>query len=392
MYFKIDLNKIIIILYLLILMSVFTVILDNKILLSINSILYLSFFLYLLLTKKTDLILKLFIITLLLINLGTLITSWDARSIWIFKTKIFFYEENYFNLHYHPQFSHPTYPFLGPIFSSLFVKTFGFWNEIYPKIGLYFLFIPPIIYISTKFKDNYLYAFLSLLLLVIGKYFFNGEMDGLISIYFLCSLILIYEIIFLNKKNDNFILLYILFLNNLVLSLLKFEGTVLVVIISTISFLYFFISKKIKIKTLIMIILSSIPSLIWLFYSNHLNSIYNLENSNFTYSNFINRINDFNNLFLILKFFISDEKFLLSVSIFLYIYFKNKKKNDFLHITILTNTIYIFTLIMIYLATNFDLEWHLSSSANRVIKPITLSLIIISLYHINFKKKKIFNI
>ena len=218
---RLNFLQIIISFYLLILMSIITVILDYKFFILVNSFLYISLFLYLLLINKTDLFFKLFLIILLLINLSTITTSWDARSIWLFKTKIFFYESNIFNFESHPQFTHPTYPFLGPLFASIFVKTFNFWNEIYPKIGIFFLFIPPLIYLSKTFKKNFLYACLSLILFILGKYFFNGEMDGLISIYFLVSLILTYEIIFL-KDNKDFKII-ILFLNNIVISLLKFE-------------------------------------------------------------------------------------------------------------------------------------------------------------------------
>lgn len=386
MQLRLNFLQIIISFYLLILMSIITVILDYKIFILVNSFLYISLFLYLFLINKTDLFFKLFLIILLLINLSTITTSWDARSIWLFKTKIFFYESNFFKFESHPEFTHPTYPFLGPLFASIFVKTFNFWNEIYPKIGIFFLFIPPLIYLSKTFKKNFLYACLSLVLFILGKYFFNGEMDGLISIYFLVSLILTYEIIF--SKNDKDFNIIILFLNNIVISLLKFEGTVLVLIIASIFFFYFFFSKKINLKILFLIIISTLPSLIWLLYSNHLNILYSLNDSSFSLDNLINRIDNFSSFFLIFKFFVSDEKFLLSLIIFIYFYFKQKGKKDLFNLTILTNLLYLMILIIFYLSTNFDLEWHLSSSANRVIKPITLSLFVIILYNIYLKKIK----
>ena len=89
MQLRLNFLQIIISFYLLILMSIITVILDYKIFILVNSFLYISLFLYLLLINKTDLFFKLFLIILLLINLSTITTSWDARSIWLFKTKIF---------------------------------------------------------------------------------------------------------------------------------------------------------------------------------------------------------------------------------------------------------------------------------------------------------------
>ena len=125
--------------------------------------------------------------------------------------------------------------------------------------------------------------------------------------------------------------------------------------------------------------------MIWFLYSNHLNILHNLNDSSFSLDNLINRIDNFNSFFLIFKFFVSDEKFLLSLIIFIYFYFKQKGPKDLFNLTILTNLLYLMILIIFYLSTNFDLEWHLSSSANRVIKPITLSLIVIILYNIYLK-------
>ena len=200
MYFKINLSQLIISFYFLIILSCITMLLNFELLIIINSLVFLFTVFYLIFFFRINIIFKIFIFLLILINLSTITTSWDARSIWLFKTKIFFYEENILNFHKHPQFSHPTYPFIAPLFASTFVKSLNIWNEIFPKIGIFFLYLPALIFISSKFKKNYLYAFLSISLFVQGKYFIIGEIDGLISIYFLTSLILTYEIIFVKHE------------------------------------------------------------------------------------------------------------------------------------------------------------------------------------------------
>lgn len=385
MYFKINLSQLIISFYFLIILSCITMLLNFELLIIINSLVFLFTVFYLIFFFRINIIFKIFIFLLILINLSTITTSWDARSIWLFKTKIFFYEENILNFHKHPQFSHPTYPFIAPLFASTFVKSLNIWNEIFPKIGIFFLYLPALIFISSKFKKNYLYAFLSISLFVQGKYFIIGEIDGLISIYFLTSLILTYEIIFVKHEQKKNII--IIFFNNIILSLLKFEGTVLVLLICFMFFIHFIFRKRINLKTLVFIILSVAPSILWLLYSIKINNIYQLNDSSFALENLIYRLNNFDNLILIMSYFLSDEKFLLGILFFFVFFFKtNNKDLNYLALSILS--LYFIILVMIYLSTNFDLSWHLQSSANRVIKPLTLSFIVITLYNINLYKLK----
>ena len=93
MYFKINLSQLIISFYFLIIFSCITMLLNFEFLIILNSLVYL-FALFYFIFFKINVIFKIFIFLLIVINLGTITTSWDARSIWLFKTKIFFYEEN----------------------------------------------------------------------------------------------------------------------------------------------------------------------------------------------------------------------------------------------------------------------------------------------------------
>ena len=152
-------------------------------------------------------------------------------------------------------------------------------------------------------------------------------------------------------------------------------------------FIHFIFRKRINLKTLVFIILSVAPSILWLLYSIKINNIYQLNDSSFALENLIYRLNNFDNLILIMSYFLSDEKFLLGILFFFVFFFKtNNKDLNYLALSILS--LYFIILVMIYLSTNFDLSWHLQSSANRVIKPLTLSFIVITLYNINLYKLK----
>ena len=89
---------------------------------------------------------------------------------------------------------------------------------------------------------------------------------------------------------------------------------------------------------------------------------------------FSNRIVDLSNYFLITKFVILNEKFMFSLAIYLisFYFFKNKKLFNFISFTVIT---YVIVLYIVYFSTPLDIEFHLSSSANRVIKPLALLLI-----------------
>ena len=386
MHSKINLSKLIIIFYFCIFLSILTMSLNYSFLIILNSLLFIFALLYLLIFIKIDVYFKIFITLLALINLSILTSSWDARSIWLFKAKIFFFEGNIFDIFSHPQFSHPTYPFIGSVFASMFAKSLNIWNEVYPKIGIFFLFVPPLLFLSTIFIKNYLYALLSLTLFVFGKYFVNGEMDGLVSIYFFTSLILTYEIIY--KKDDNSFKIIILFLNNIILSLLKFEGTVMIFLFILIYLFYYTLSKKIELKKLLFLKISIIPSIIWFIYSSYINNIFELNDSSFSIKNLFFRLENFESLILIISFFLSDEKFLLGIIFYIIFFLKSKNKNLFYLATSII-TFYIIILIFVYLSTNFDLFWHLNSSANRVIKPITFIFFTIPLYNIYLNKLKL---
>ena len=83
---------------------------------------------------------------------------------------------------------------------------------------------------------------------------------------------------------------------------------------------------------------------------------------------------------------IFNDKFLISVIFFIFTYFYSSNKSFFAYVfTIIT--IYTLILYIVYLSTPLDLEWHLNSSATRVVKPMALFLFIFGVYNINSKNK-----
>ena len=356
------------------------------ILIKLNFILFVFFTFYYFYKYEKNKFLILFLLALIIISLGTPTDSWDARSIWLFKAKEFFYDHSIISIkNNYAEFSHNNYPSIAPAFAAGLSTLIGHWNEIYPKTGLTLMFIPPLIIISRFFDNNFFLISISIILFIVGKFLVNGELDGLVALYFVSSVIIIYN--FKNLNNDIFYQCLILIFFLIILSLLKAEGAVLL-ICSFIGSMLTFYKKKYLCKNLIIsFFVSIIPVLIWNYFCIY-NNIGNTNSNNiFNINDFTNRILYLKNYILIFEYLLLNEKFLFSLIVFLVstIYIKNK---DILIYVSSISLIYILFLFIVYLSTPLDLEWHLNS-ANRIIKPIALFLSIFSLYSIFNKQHKI---
>ena len=356
------------------------------ILIKLNFILFVFFTFYYFYKYEKNKFLILFLLALIIISLGTPTDSWDARSIWLFKAKEFFYDHSIISIkNNYAEFSHNNYPSIAPAFAAGLSTLIGYWNEIYPKAGLTLMFIPPLIIISRFFDNNFFLISISIILFIVGKFLVNGELDGLVALYFVSSVIIIYN--FKNLNNHIFYQCLILIFFLIILSLLKAEGTVLL-LCSFIGSMFIFYKKKYLCKNLIIsFFVSIIPVLIWNYFCIY-NNIGNTNSNNiFNINDFTNRILYLKNYILIFEYLLLNEKFLFGLIIFLVstIYIKNK--DIFIYVSSIS-LIYILFLFIIYLSTPLDLEWHLNS-ANRIIKPIALFLSIFSLYSIFNKQHKI---
>ena len=353
------------------------------ILIKLNFILFILFTFYYFFKYEKNKFLILFLLGLIIISLGTSTNSWDARSIWLFKAKEFFYDHSLISIkNNYAEFSHNNYPSIAPAFSAGLSTLIGYWNEIYPKTGLTLMFVPPLIIISRFFDNNFFLISISIILFIIGKFLVNGELDGLVALYFVSSVIMIYN--FKNlKRNIFFDYLPLIFLL-IILSLLKTEGTILL-LCSFIGSMIIFYKKKILCKNLIIsFIISIIPVLIWNFFC----SINNIGNNYFfNINDFNNRILYLKNYILIFEYLLLNEKFFFGLITFLISIVYIKNKDILIYVSSISLT-YILFLFIVYLSTPLDLEWHLNS-ANRIIKPIALFLSIFSLYSIFNKQHKI---
>ena len=351
----------------------------------VNFLIFIFFSVFYFIKFKENKILLFFILILLIITLGTPTSAWDARSIWLLKTKIIFYDQSILEIAKNsPYFSNSNYPIVAPAFAASFVNLIGHWNEIFPKAAFTLMFIPPLILLNKLIHNNFFLLTIIVILFMVGKYLINGELDGLLSVYFVTS-----SIMFYNLKNDNksYIYYLILILLNIILTLLKVEGTILLMSLFLSSLVIFFKNKKIIKNIILVTMVSFLPVLIWNIFCYY-SSLNNSDLNNvFTVDNLISRIFFLKNYTIIFKYLLLNEKFLISLSLLILSLFFCRN-NKILYLAFYTSFIYIFFLFTIYLSTSLDLEWHLNS-ANRVIKPIALFFSIFSIYNILNKNRKI---
>lgn len=355
------------------------------ILIKLNFILFIFFTFNYFFKYEKNKFLIFFLLALIIISLGTSTDSWDARSIWIFKAKEFFYDHSIISVkNNYAEFSHNNYPSIAPAFTASLSTLIGYWNEIYPKAGLTLMFIPPLIIISRFFDNNFFLISISIILFIIGKFLVNGELDGLVALYFVSSLIIIYNLKNLNYDIFKQYLCLIFFL--IILSLLKTEGAAMLLCTFIGSILTFYKNKDLCKKLIISFFFSIIPVLMWNYFCIY-NNIGNTNNNYiFDINNFNYRILYLENYILIFESLLLNEKFLFGLIVFLSSAIYVKNKNIFIYVSSIS-LIYILFLFIIYLSTPLDLEWHLNS-ANRIIKPIALFLSIFSLYNILNKEHK----
>ena len=154
---KIDINlNVLILLSTIILNHIFLLSTYLSFLTKVNFLIFTFFTFFYFFKNKENKVLLFFIVILLIIALGTPTTAWDARSIWLLKAKIIFYDQSILSINSNsPNFSNNNYPNIAPAFAASLANLIGHWNEIFPKAAFTLMFIPPLIIINKIRNNNY---------------------------------------------------------------------------------------------------------------------------------------------------------------------------------------------------------------------------------------------
>ena len=330
--------------------------------------------------------LKIIILSLFIISLGSPNFSIDSRYIYLFSAKIFFYDSNIYSfLNNHLSEIITTRPKLAATLSATFAQLIGFWNEVFPKSTNIIVIFPPIIFLVSFFKDKiFIILWLFLMLFFSGKLFVNGSLDGIISLYFVSCILISYKLLSVKKIDEQNILYSLLFLFFSILSLTKNEGSVMVLIIFftniLINLLYY---KKINFKFIFITLISLVPFFMWKYIviTNSLDfTMFEYETGN-PINRFLGRISNSDDLLLILSHLVENNKLILSLIFFILVSYKffinNKKLIFFISINFL---LYFSALIFAFLIDPFDLALKLQTSSTRVFIPLVLMLSYFSIF------------
>lgn len=377
---------------------------DTKILFTyFASIIFIVFFVILYTNLKSKFYIVLIILILSFISLGSPVSDWDSRSIWLFNSKRIFFNQSLseYTNYIGSEFSHLDYPILVQTLSASLAKLIGNWNEIFPKYSNIIIALPALLIVSDLIKDKIdKLIFFILIFFIYEKRLINGDMDALLGLYTVSSLILLINFSKLSKLSLNNY--SVLFLYLMTLTMIKVEGLAIFFCLAISYFIFFYNYRKKSNNYLILVfIISLIPIITWklFIYDKDVVSSSFLMISNG--ERFVENLKDlkfilllFNKIFFNKQMFISLIIFLIILSRYIHLD-KNLKKitvnkkifSNELSFTLLTILSYSFILFVIFVSSEGspnnvpEIKYFMTiTSADRLFLPVHSLILIFSIY------------
>lgn len=315
--------------------------------------------------------------------------EWDAQYIWFFHGKMIYYNNGlvqsggWNNPEY--QFSHVDYPKLIAILAAQFAYFIGEWDDYLPRLSLLTLLIPAVLGVSSffkKFNVSFIYLYL-MVFFSLNVYTTNGYMDAYLAIYACISLLFLWRGSTLNDSED--VLTGIAFVS--IIPLMKNEGMLFVVSIFFSCSLFFVIYNTEIFKFKEVLKSKVLWCVTFLFISNI--TVWSLIKFKWGLKNDLNlgsdsigiisnRLGD-GSIFVIIKQIVTYTNIGVSSFLLLLTVICSVKYDVFnfkiIMLCITTAALYFSGLFIIYMATPYDLLWHVSSSAYRTMMAVNLSII-----------------
>ena len=366
-------------------------------------IIFLVFFLILYVNLKLKLYIVLTILILSIISLGSPVSDWDARSIWLFNSKRIFFNQslNEYTNYFGSEFSHLDYPILVQTLSASLAKLIGSWNEIFPKYSSIIMALPAFIIISDFLKNKIdKLIFFILIFFIYEKTLINGDMDALLGLYTISSLILLINFSKINKFNfTNYLTL---FLYLMTLTMIKVEGLAIFFCL-VISYLIVFYnhSKKSNNYLILIFVISLIPIITWkifIYDKDVISSSYLMISDG---ERFIENLTNFKFILVLIKYILLNKQMFISLILLLFAlskYFSINKNTLLLMINknlFKKEIIFIFFNILSYASILFivfimsegspnnysEIQYFMAkSSSDRLFLPVHSLLVICSIY------------
>ncbi len=375
----------------------------------------LTFIFILIKNIKVNFYIVFIIIIISLISLGSPVSDWDSRSIWLFNAKRIFFNFSLeeFTSYDGSEFSHVDYPILVQTLSASLATLIGHWNEIFPKFSNIIMALPAMLIFTIIIKNNLTKLFLFILIFFIyEKRLINGDMDALLSLYTCASLILLIQ--YSNFKKLNFKHFIKLFLYLASLTMIKIEGIgILMCLLLSYILINYKNNFKLNYKIILTFLVSIIPIFLWKLYILDKNIISSsslmISGGERFFENLFNfkfLLALFNGIFLNKQMFIAISIFLISISRYIFLNKKNLQitinkiliKNNSLFVMIALSS-YFLLLLLIFISSEGSLsnvqeiQFSMAKTASdRLFLPIHSMLILCAIYlnqenRINYEDK-----
>lgn len=312
--------------------------------------------------------------------LQTASPDWDARSIWLFRAKRIFLENNFY-AQLDGYTGQADYPAGFAALSATWAHLVGTWNEVFPKAAVLPYILAPLIILSAHFKNTLAIVLLPAAVALTCKInLINGYMDGLVALHAAAIIFLQLKQSHQNNQPNIHQYLYSTLLFSLLFNLLnlKNEGLAIVAILFLITLLTQPSSNQ---RAVIFAYLFALLSyiLIWkLPLTIHQHST-DLFSGGLT-ERLLSRITDIKSYLMIFSKMFNDLwKWLIPLTLILIPKYRESFQINLKNylLPLLFCLLYVGTLMAVYLGTPFDLQWHLATSTGRAITPITLILFLV---------------
>ena len=306
--------------------------------------------------------------------------DWDARSIWLFHAKRIYLDHSLASqLDGYASWSHNDYPVLVPAVSASLARLLGHWNEVVPKLAGLLVMAPALIVLARRLTFTGMAAWLVLLLFCAGKLLVNGYMDAVLALYFVAAFALALEI---SDGRDGQVgsarpvghrALATACLAFVVLALLKNEGLfALAAIVAGVGLVALWQGRRPHRRFMLIVVLALVPILHWKWLANAHGVSNYLINSNMG-SHALARLQDWSSLLLILESMFLAWPVLLPISLSL-LFAWRFRRDPCCQAAALAAGAYSAIIFCAYLSTPLDLAWHLQTSVDRVMLPVSLLL------------------
>lgn len=323
-----------------------------------------------------------FVVVLVVVALATPSDGWDARSIWLFHAKRIYVDQNiYSQLDGYAPWSQNDYPSLVPFLMAAVARLVGSWNEIFPKAITVVMLVPALLTIIASMRTLVSVAFFLLITTSVGGiYLFNGYIDVLVALYGLAVLVLSVKIG--SGEQKGWLDYFLLVLSVSTLLLLKNEAAVVGVLVGVMVSLHSLISRRqLPYGIVVAFVLGAVPLVCWKLAVSHHGVVNDLAGSGVLTQLSKRLPNAFFTMFVLGKL-LGRLWVLVPVGV-LVIGWKRWRHVPLVQIAVAVSVGYVGVLYFVYMSTPHDVKWHLQTSVDRTVMPISMILSYAALFAVD---------